>query len=540
MKNYNHKTVKIFLILLSIFFARIQAQTIEEGLKLYDNEKYEAAKQMFQLLTEKTKSPESFFNLGRVNLKLKKVDDALKNFQDGISANTKASLNYGGLAVALLVKKDSIAANKQFEEALDRLEKKSNITLIETAALIIENNIDSYFYKAIDFLNKAIAIDRKNYKIYMAFGDMYFGQNNGSLAIENYKKATDYNFKYVLGYVGVGRVYSRIKNYMGAELSFKEALSYDSTAAVPYKELAELYYSQKKYELAVQNYKLYLDYSDKTGNNLARYATFLYLNKNYNEASAIIDEVLGKDPNNHRMIQLKAYALHEANDFEKGVTTYEKYFSLVPPEEVASTDYEYYADLLQAAGKEKEAATYYIKAAEMDSTKLDLYGSAAGIYFKMKNFPEAIHCYQLKEEKTGKELSVREYFDLGQAYFYIKDYPKADLTFKKVTAVKSDFVYAHLWLAFTNASIDTTSELGLAKPHYEKFIEYASPTPEKFKSNLIQAYSYLGYYYFLKKDDPAYKDIYKAEYQKNWEKVLALDPENIQAKEALKNLKLLK
>jgi tetratricopeptide (TPR) repeat protein len=516
------------------------AQTIEDGLKLFENEKFDAAKQFFQTYLDKNKTAESFFFNGKILLKTKNVEEALKSFQEGIRQFPKASINYGGLAVYYLVKNDSNEANKQLEETLDRIEKKSNTTLVEVASLIIECAIEPYYYKAIELLNKAITIDRKNYKIYMAFADMYYSQNNGTLAIENYKKATDYNFKCVMGYVGIGKVYARIKNNAGAELSFKEAITYDSTYAIPYKELAELYYSQRKYEKAIENYKKYLDNSDKTGNNLARYATFLYLNKNYNESSAIIDEVLGKDPNNQKMIQLKAYALHEANDFINGVPTYEKYFSLVKPEEVASTDYEYFADLLLKAGKDSIAALNYSKAANMDSTKYELFGNVAAIYFKLKNFPEAINNYELKTAKTGKELAIRENFDLGQAYFYIKEYQKADLTFKKVTAAKPDFVYAHLWLAFTNASIDTTSELGLAKPHYEKFIEFASPTPDKFKSNLIQAYSYLGYYYFLKKEDPAYKDIYKAEYQKNWEKVLALDPENVQAKEALKNLKLLK
>jgi hypothetical protein len=56
----------------------------------------------------------------------------------------------------------------------------------------------------------------------------------------------------------------------------------------------------------------------------------------------------------------------------------------------------------------------------------------------------------------------------------------------------------------------------------------------------VQAYSYLGYYYFIKKDDPAFKTTWRENYKTNWEKVLELDPANEQAKVAIENLKALK
>jgi tetratricopeptide (TPR) repeat protein len=50
----------------------------------------------------------------------------------------------------------------------------------------------------------------------------------------------------------------------------------------------------------------------------------------------------------------------------------------------------------------------------------------------------------------------------------------------------------------------------------------------KYRREIVEAYSYLGYYAYLQKDIPLAKSYYQ--------KVLVLDPENPQAKEAVKNL----
>ena len=58
--------------------------------------------------------------------------------------------------------------------------------------------------------------------------------------------------------------------------------------------------------------------------------------------------------------------------------------------------------------------------------------------------------------------------------------------------------------AQANTHIDSTSEAGLAKPFYEKYIEIAladSINLTKYQYGLIEAYGYLAYYYILKKDN---------------------------------------
>ena len=86
----------------------------------------------------------------------------------------------------------------------------------------------------------------------------------------------------------------------------------------------------------------------------------------------------------------------------------------------------------------------------------------------------------------------------------------------------------YLWEARAKSNLDPESENGLAKPYYEKLIEKATANPEKNKNDLVEAYSYLGYYHFLKQENQLSKSY--------WQKVIALSPDDAKAKEALRAL----
>jgi tetratricopeptide (TPR) repeat protein len=145
------------------------------------------------------------------------------------------------------------------------------------------------------------------------------------------------------------------------------------------------------------------------------------------------------------------------------------------------------------------------------------------MYFQDKNWTGVISALEQKGE-----LTAQEYFDLGKAYYFMQDYVKADSAFNMLVMKVPDLAIAYFWQARVKTNFDPESEQGLAKPNYELFIQFSQEDTIKFKKELIEAYSYLGYYYYLKEDN-ANSKLY-------WQKVYALDPKNNQAIEALKSL----
>ncbi|HMI77977.1 MAG TPA: hypothetical protein VK484_04250, partial [Ferruginibacter sp.] len=159
--------------------------------------------------------------------------------------------------------------------------------------------------------------------------------------------------------------------------------------------------------------------------------------------------------------------------------------------------------------------------------------------FKLKKYKEAIAAYDsLKVQKT--KLASADLYTVGRAYYFdsqsdtldaarqTMQLQKADSSFQKLIESQPNMTVSYIWAARTKVSLDPESENGLAKPFYEKLIEKALPTPDKNKNDLIEAYSYLGYYHFIKGERSVAKT--------NYEKVLALDPANERAKVAIKEL----
>ena len=102
---------------------------------------------------------------------------------------------------------------------------------------------------------------------------------------------------------------------------------------------------------------------------------------------------------------------------------------------------------------------------------------------------------------------------IGKSYFNQGEFQKADSIFSKVIVNQPDNIRVYVYLARTASCMDPTSELGLAKPKFELLIEKISNETKKYDKELQEAFTYLGYYYLLKKDYPVSKSWYKRMYE---------------------------
>jgi len=220
------------------------------------------------------------------------------------------------------------------------------------------------------------------------------------------------------------------------------------------------------------------------------------------------------------MKRLLAYSYFETEQFDKAQTAIQDYFKSAPANKLIASDYEYQGKILAKADKNDEALASFTRALELDSTRADLRNNIAQIYVKQNNFPKAISLYREKM-KRGKPTNT-DYYYLGSLYDQAKNYRAADSLYAIITTNNPTYAQAHLWRARANANLDPETKTGLAKPHYDKFIELAGTDKEKNKAGLVEANSYLGYYYYVKKDN--------AKATAHWKEVRALEPNNAQAK----------
>jgi tetratricopeptide (TPR) repeat protein len=511
-----------FILFLSV---SASAQSIQDGIKDMESERYEKAQKIFHhLLIKERGNSLSYYYLGELFLKVNKPDSARVYYTKGIKMNPNGSLNYVGLG-KLIIEEDYIEGRKRFDKAISLSPQDPQV--YAAIADFFINSTARDLDQAVVFIDKGLKQVPGNAKLYLLYGDVAWSQNDGSKAIINYEKAMELDNKIPELYLKTGKLYCRAKNYDLGLNYYKKGLAVDSNYAPLYREISELYYKAKQYDKGIASYKKYLDKTDKNDDNNFRFASFLFLNKDYDYTINILSKIIEKGNANPIAFRLMAYSCYEKQTYSKGLENFDQFWKKIEQNKIIPSDYEYYGKLLARTGKDSLAILNLLKAVSMDTTKTDLYTELGNIYFNKKNYKEACHQYEQKCKR--KDVISQDYLNYGRALFFNKDYPRSDSVFARLTEVNPTYAYGYLWRARVNSILDPESDKGLAKPFYEKFIEYSKAEKEKNKKDLVEAYSYLGYYYLLKKSNSEAKNA--------WQMVKSLDPSNKKALDALKALK---
>ena len=514
----NILSVSLIIILYSL---SLNGQDIKSCLNLMRIEKFNEAKKCFTSLLGSKSKAEACFYLGEMHLDEVDVDSAKLFYEMGITANPDFPLNYAGLVKLFLLNKNNAEAEKNYQLATD-------IGDDDPATFVHLSEAYSFFFsgsnydKALTLTDEALKIEPDYVDAFISRGNIFLKKGNGTEAIKNFQKAIDAAPTNPEPLVLKAKVYILITNYNEAASLLNEAVKIDPSYSPVYRELAELNAALKNYSKASEYYSQYIESSEITLEKQKRFASILYINKEYDKAINILNDVNSKEPDNASTIRVLAYSYLRIDAIDSSKAYFKQLFDM-PSVEYQATDYENYADLLSETGNDSLAVEYLLKIPEIDSTRDDVYGKVAVICFKKKDWNCVISSLTKKNHITAQEN-----FDLGKAYYFIGDYQNADSSFAHLSNKVPDLAIAYFWHARVQTNFDPESDSGLAKPYYEQFIQFSNEDTTKFKKELIEAYSYLGYYYYIKGENVNSKTY--------WQKVYALDPKNVQAIEALKSL----
>jgi tetratricopeptide (TPR) repeat protein len=581
---------RIFLSSLVLMMAfHVHSQTLKDAIHLTDNEQFEAATNVFRkLVTAEPSNGTNYFYFGENYLLNDNPDSALVMFNKGLQVDPNNVLNTIGIAKVKLNKASVVEMKALSERAVRDAEKskreydalqnktpedqvrligkmqtkvgeaqakyaeaKANVaeanTMIDAAlvkagpknmqafieasdALVKFKNKD--LDKAKTILDKAAALDPKNTDIQILYGDIYSLLYNGSLAAEYYNKALDLDKNSARAIVNKGRLYEGAKNFEGAAEEFQNAIKIDPGFAPAHRELGEIYVILNKLDKAKEEYRAYLDLSKNSISARIRYAVLLYSTKDYGEALKEIKQLSKTDSNNLTLLRVTAYCYYETKDSAKALEAIQALFNKLTDDNAAAKDYKYYGKILALNGQDSLAVIQLRKAYDMDNSDCDALNEIWKSFDKMKKNKEAAEVLQEKIQNC-KGATTIDYFNLGRSYFYAEEFLEADSAFAKLNEVSPKYATGFLWRAKANSYIDSTSELGLAKPYYEKYLEVAMADTAglaggKYKAGMVESYRYLAYYYILKND--------KSKTREYLNKILEIDPSDGPAKKGLEDL----
>ncbi len=515
--------VLFFSLLAAIAFG--QTPEVKKAIQLFEEDQASKAVEAMRKVSNADQTPENLFYLGYIELKAGEREAASQTFEKGIAMDAKDPLNYAGKGYLKFLENNQDESKLQFDKALS-LSKMKNTTVLKTigeAYLADAKRVA----EAVNLLEKAKGISPEDPYVHILLGDAFVTQNNGGLAVSSYERAAKLDPKNATPHYKIALVYIRSKNYPVAIESLNTAISINPSYAPAHKELGELYYIRKEADKAVQAYEKYLSITDKPEIGKIRYAFFLFMARNYAGANEVFKDLAQKDDVNPITLRFYAFSLFEAGDYSQSKNIFEQYFKKAPANEIEANDYSYYGKLLLKQNEDSLAIESFRKSLAMDAKQVEVQQLTAETLFKAKRYEESIDAYKSLIALRQKPAS-QDYYSIGRAYYFTKQYTEADAAFLKLIELQPNMTVGYLWEARTKSNLDPETEEGLAKPYYEKLVEKASANPEKSKQDLIEAYSYLGYYHFIKQENAASKGY--------WTKVIALNPGDEKAKEALKAL----
>ncbi|MEP7251792.1 MAG: tetratricopeptide repeat protein [Ginsengibacter sp.] len=530
------------------------AQSIDDGKKFLNYERYTSAQDVFQkLLTANPNDVEAAYWLGQTYLQNQDNVDSVaakKVYQKTLQANPNAPLMLVGMGEIDIMEGRKDEARNKFETAINMTKKRDreDILLPVGRANIDPKNGDTQY--AIAKLTEAADMDKKNADIQIALGDAYRKLIDGANATVAYQNAMSLDPKNARAPFMIGRIYET-QGYGQEAIYMKyynDAIAADPNFTPVYYWLYTYYY-QRDVNKAKEYLTKYIAVADNDSKNCYAEASLLYVSQKYQDAINKSDECITSAgekafPN---LYGLKAYSYDKMGDSLNAKKYFEEFFTKVNPDKIGPNDYATYgrvllklggSDSMEIAKNDSLASMYIGKAIALDTipaNKLDYVKSTAASLSAAKKYSQAGNWYTkiltLKPDYGKVDLYYAGYMDyLGS------DYQKADSIWSLYQVKYPEDIFGWYMGARAKEGIDTSGEQGLARPDYEKVIAIGDTTEDKasVKDKLIPAYRYMvAYSYNVQKD----KD---TAIQFN-DKILAIDPTDataLKTKDALSNVKM--
>jgi tetratricopeptide (TPR) repeat protein len=440
---------------------------------------------------------------------------------------------------------------------------------------IKEEKVDTSL--ALPLIREAIKIDNKNSDVDLIAGDIYILVNDGSKAIYFYNQAQLADPQSPTANMKIGNIYVKGRALQQAIPYFEEAIKLNANYAPAYRELGQLYASAGRFEQSKEYFKKYLDLTAGNIPAKIRYVTSLYYAKDYDGVIKNVEEIFAVDKSRTYMNRIAGYSCYEKTppDYDKALAYMETLFKTVAPERIIKKDYQYMARILlkknqnypkevdelnglktqldkenarlsttgaaaekakikinidelnsKIANLEKEvgkadaeidrAFVEYGKVLSYDPEDKGLLNEIANNYYNYRRYEGAAKTWfkLLDPAKDNTEDLMR----IGRAFYNSEKYKTADSVFTLVTVKSPGYIPAYSWIANTYSKMDPDTKLGLAKPKFEKLISVAMVDSVKNAPAMMDAFTYLSYYYMMNDNFGKSKDYYN--------RMINLDPNN--------------
>jgi tetratricopeptide (TPR) repeat protein len=512
--------------------------------------------------------------------------DALAHFVEGMSLEDSGEMEKAVGAYRKVLNVDPgqselasrvaalLARDEDFPEAIDVLKDaiKANPNASEPflqLAFIYANYLKRTD-EAIDYANRAVAIDPRNIDAYERLFEIALATGDEKKALQSLERAAKVHTDDPAFWTRLGKLYAAIvfksdspaKPEQVARVNeiFKKAAEHAGNDPAVLKEIADYYAASQQINQAIPFYLRLLELQPDDTSAREKLAAGFVLTNQRDKAIETLEQVIKQHPEKSQPYDLLAGLLDDAGRsllranqtaqakalFAKAAANYEQSLLINP---TRASSYMHLAELLLGPLKENERAMKILSEARQrfpGTPEIIYYLAIAQREAKhpeqaVATFEEALHEAELEDSEM---VNARFYFDYGAAAEAAGLYDKAADLFKKsialdpASAADASNYLAYMW-ADHNLHLDEAQELIKHALQLDPnngayldtlgWLEFRQGKVEAALNDLVRAAQK------MKHDDPvvfehigdAYAKLNQiAQAMETWQKALALDPQN--------------
>ncbi len=402
----------------------------------------------------------------------KNTEDAIKDLNDGLAVDPKASLLYLKKGLLLLEKNDYRGADNNFSSTI-QLDSNNALAYYNRgkSQLLLNNpvtagvdfdaarekgldavnlkNIESYaaayFQRsttkfanlqkdsAIKLADYAIAVNSLSSVYRFTRGEYYFAVNNYKEAINNYDQALAIDKNYIDAFYRRGLAFYNLGNYKAAIDNYTSAVKLNPQLYLGQKGLGDAYLALADYPNASSNYEGFIQTIDKVklppnpsvvaeaynGMGKAYFAA-----GNYEKALAAFKNAVKKNAALPEALYYRGYTLYKTNELSDAISDMSKAVSM------ENTHYQWHFNLGKAYQDKKDfqnAAICYNNCIKLDTTgKMpEAFYLRGYSNYELQNYPAALTDYAKVYPTVQNNPAIPINTEMGNIYLNMNKYDSA-------------------------------------------------------------------------------------------------------------------
>lgn len=480
-------TIILFAFVSVNYFACAQ-DFLQLGIDKIQKHEYKSAIEDLKKAIEKTpKSSKAHFYLGEAYYLTKQYDQAEVSLKKAVDLDDEFAQAFKRLGDVYSIKKLYREALDQYARAVKLDKKNSSYQLALGLAYLDVDSVD----KAIATISQAHINNPKDPAPLVALGDAYLKLNVPVMAVDNYKKAIELDSNYAEAHKKLGDVYyTKMKMYKDALNEYIVYANLDSTNADNLEKVGHLLFYNKIYNTAIVFYEKLVKIDKENYNTYTELGASYMYSKDFENAIKNLEIAVTLNPKPVEAMRYLANSYYYDKNFE---SAFAKFGEL---EKIDSLKADEYAKFARAALGKKDTSSaidLFKKAIDVDP-ELDVYSELASIFQKQRRNKEAAEFYFKKAEIDTTVNKIRYYIAAGQFYNAEKEYDKAVECFKIASELDKNDPKNYFFIAQIYKQYPKNDSMKLAIDYYTKFLSLAEKNQNTYKEEIKYTYFDLGEY----------------------------------------------